>query len=227
MDVVYILGEGSLCDDEEIRYSMRSLERNMLDLRNVYIVGELPEFLAPFEHVPASDGFTEKWKNAYSKIKKAASLEDLSEEFLLMNDDFFMLEPFTGAEFPFYALKNSNGGTDGMHSFHIHCPIRIKKEWYLNLPLDINSKGRHSPRTFYGNFYKAPPTFCEDFILRAAPGCKDFDIQAKNKPCISVGDDAMLYAPFRQWLEKQFDIPSQYEKVSLHTKDFAQSDILA
>lgn len=216
MDVVYILGTGSLANNEEIRYSIRSLCENMLDLRNIYIVGEDPGFLKDFTHIPARDIFKVKWQNGYSKIRLAAGLPELSDEFLLMNDDFFMLDYFNGADWPFYALKDSNGGPDGIHSFHIHCPIRLKKEWYLLMPLDIEAKGQHSPRTFYANFYKAPPVFCTDFILRAGEGCRDFDEQVKDRPCFSIGDHAMLYPPFFSWLKNRYPEPSRFERSLLH-----------
>ena len=211
MDAVYILGNGSLVNNEEIRFSIRSLEENMLDLRNIYIIGDDPKFLKDFKHISALDSFTERWKNSFHKIILACSIPEISEEFLLMNDDFFMLEPFQGADFPFYALKGSNGGNDGMHSFHIHAPLRINKEWFLKMPFDINSKGHRSPRTFYCNFYKAPPKFCDDFVVRAGEGCKDFDLQIKNKPLFSIGDTAMIWEPFTVWLMYLFPHPSRFE----------------
>lgn len=211
MDLVYILGSGSLSNNEEIRYSIRSAEQNILDLRNIYIIGEDPKFLKDIIHVPAHDSSIYKYINAYHKIKLACSIPELSDEFLLMNDDFFILEPTLGAEFPFYALKNSNGGACGMNSFHIHCPIRIKKEWYLKMPIDLSFKSCKSPRTFYCNFYKAPPKFCNDFIVRAGVGCKNFNEQIKNLPCFSISDNSMLYPPFKNWLETLYPVPSRFE----------------
>jgi hypothetical protein len=157
----------------------------------------------------------------------AASVGELSEEFLLMNDDFFMLEPFNGAEFPFYALKGSNGGVDGQLSFHIHAPVRFKKEWYLSLPLDLNAKGRHSIRTFYANFYKAPPTFCDDFVLRTGEGMPEIASQIKKWPCFSISDSSMQDKKFMLWLKKRYGEPSRFETALLHTKDFTQSGVLA
>jgi hypothetical protein len=211
MDVVYILGSGSLVKNEEIRFSIRSLEENMLDLQNIYIIGEDPEILSGVKIIPASDSSPDKWKNAYHKIILACTIPEISEEFLLMNDDFFMIEPFSGAEFPFYALEGSSGGTEGLNSFHVHCPLRIKKEWYRKMPFDPTSKGHHSPRTFYCNFYKAPPTFCDDFILRAGEGCKDFDLQIKGKPLFSISDTAMIWEPFVVWLMYKFPHRSRFE----------------
>lgn len=213
MDAVYILGSGSLSNDDEIRYSIRSLELNMLDLRNIYVIGEKPEFLQKIIHIPATDGSKYNHENAYKKICLACKIPELSDEFLLMNDDFFMSEPFTGADFPFFALKNSNGGPCGKNSFHMHCPIRLKKEWYLKMPIDPLFKSCKSPRTFYANFYQAPPTFCDDFILRAGKGCKDFDEQIKGRTFFSIGDQSMLYPPFKIWLDKLFPVPSTFENL--------------
>lgn len=213
MDVVYILGSGSLAEDEEIRYSVRSLCKNMLDLRNVYVVGDKPVPLPGVHHIEMRDATKEKHVNAYHKVMRACAEPDISDEFLLMNDDFFMLDSFMGAEFPFYALKGSNGGSCGPHSYHVHCPMRLKKEMYTLMPFDPISKACRSPRTFYANFYGAPPTFVEDFILRAAKDCRPFDEQVKGRLSFSIGDSAMLYAPFREWLTALFPMPSQFETV--------------
>ena len=211
MDVVYILGSGSLAQNKEIVYSLRSLETNMQDLRNVYVVGEAVPALPGVIHIPAKDLTDKKWKNAFYKIKKACAIPDLSEEFLLMNDDFFMLEPFSGADWPYYALKGSNGGTDGQNSFHIHCPVKLNKEWYSKMPFPHEANGHRSPRTFYCNFHRVPPLFCTDFILRAGPEARDYDLQIKNWPCFSMGDVAMLDSKFNIWLSALYPAPSRFE----------------
>jgi len=211
MDAVYILGNGSLANNDEIRISLRSLEKYMLDLGNVYIIGELPDFAKNVIHLPSKDYSVDKWKNAYNKVKNACQIDDLSDEFLLMNDDFFMLEPFTGADWPFYSLRNSNGGSCGANSFHIHCPIRIKKDWFLNMPFSIDQKACRSPRSFYANFYRAPVKQCDDFILRVGVGMRDPELQIIKWPSFSISDSAMLYKPFVQWLFEKYPLPSKFE----------------
>ena len=212
MDAVYILGTGSLANNEELRYSVRALSEYMTDLRDVYIVGEDPGFLPGVVHIPSSDYSPDKWRNAYNKIVRACAIPDLSEEFLLMNDDFFMLAPFEGATLPFYALQGSNGGTCGPHSFHVHCPIRISKELYPKMPFSLEQKACRSPRSFYGNFYRVPPKFGSDYILRVGPVMRPIEEQINKWPFFSVGDSAMLNKPFRDWLALRFPVPSRYEK---------------
>lgn len=215
MDVVYILGSGSVADNKEILYSVRSLALNMLDIGKVFVVGEKPPDLPGVIHIPASDYTKIKWKNAYYKTLKACRDERISEEFLLMNDDFFMLKPFMGSDWPFYSLLGSNGGNCGALSFAIHCPIRIKKDWYLNMPFPIDSKGHLSPRTFYANFYKAPQKYCRDFILRANKFAPVFQEQVKDWPCFSLSNESFLDPQFLLWLDSLFPDPSPFESKSL------------
>lgn len=211
MDIVYILGTGSLVNDEEIKISLRAIDENMLDLRDVYIIGEKPDFLTNIIHIDSEDYSKDKWKNAYHKVKKACEIYDISDEFLLMNDDFFMLDLFSGADWPFYALKGSNGGACGSNSFQVHCPIRIKKDWFLQMPYSVDQKACRSPRSFYCNFYRAPAKFCDDFILRVGSGMRDPDEQIKEWPSFSISNSAMLHKPFVSWLHSKFPNPSKYE----------------
>jgi len=211
MDAVYILGTGSLADNKEILYSVRSLQENMLDLENVYVVGEQPDRMPGLIHIAASDLTEQAWKNVYSKICKACATPEVSADFLLMNDDFFMLAPFTGADWPFYSLKGSNGGACGPHSYHVHAPMKLNKEMFLKMPFAADGKVCKSPRTFYANFYGAPPKTCDDFIVPDDDGGVPFATRVAKLPCFSVSDGAMQNDHFVQYLEKRFSRPSGLE----------------
>lgn len=211
MDAVYILGTGSLVGDLEILYSVRSLATHMIDLRDVYVVGEKPSDLPGAIHVPAADTSKSKWENAYNKTLEACAIPELSDDFLLMNDDFFILEPFEGAEWPFYSLKNANGGPAGPLSFQVHCPIRLNKDWYSRMPSLVGMPKQFSPRSFYANFYKAPPTMTSDFILRTGEGVPLFDEQTIGWPCFSVSNSAFLSSDFNRWLFALYPNPSRFE----------------
>lgn len=211
MDVVYILGKGSEANNQEIVYSLRSLCINMLDLRNVYVVGDCPDFLTDIRHIACEDSHDKKWKNALEKTRIAATTDGITDEFLLMNDDFFALEPFMGAELPFYAVKNGNGGCNGRNDFQVHLPIRLNKEWYEKMPLSLEMKGDWSPRSFYCNFYGAPPTYIDDPIVRVGNNLPDFDTQIKNKGFFSISNSAMHSAEFMLWLHDLYPDPCKFE----------------
>lgn len=205
MDAVYILGGGSLAEDEEILYSARSLCENMMDLRNVYVIGEYPKHLPLAAHYQEPDRHKERWKNTFDKVIRACNIDDISDEFLLMNDDFFMLEPFNGADFPFYAVKGSNGGPCGANSFGIHAPIRISKEMFSKMPFTTGQNACKSWRSFYANFYGAPPKFVQDCIIRTGHNVASFDQQTAGQPFFSISDAAMLDLEFSDWLRARFN----------------------
>jgi hypothetical protein len=213
MDAVYILGKGSLANNLELVYSIRSLLSNVLDIDNVYVVGEKPQGLPGVIHIEASDLHTRPWRNVYYKTLLACDIDELSDEFFFMNDDFFITSPLLATEFPFYCLKNSNGGNCGVHSFHVHCPIVYKKQWYKKMPLPLNDKGNLSPRTFYGNFYRARPVAISDLIIRDSATDVEFDSQIIGKDFFSIGNELMLNPVFLKWLDSLFPKPSRLESV--------------
>lgn len=204
MDAVYILGSGSLANDEEILYSVRSLCENMEDLRNVYVIGNNPKHLPLVQHYQFEDSAPEGWKNVYHKVLKACSIEELSDEFLLMNDDFFLRAPFKAESYPFYTVKGANGGPCGQHSFQIHAPMRISKEHFPKMPFDVNQNACKSFRSFYGNFYGAPAKPVDDSVVRAGENVPSFDNQVAGMPFFSCSNTTFIHPDFNDWIKTKY-----------------------
>lgn len=94
MDVVYFVKPGD--DNEELRYSLRSL-RNVQHA-NVWIVGYKPRWVQnvlhlPYEHDAAPDVRHPKWHHTWNMLRAACEHPDISEDFILFNDDFFVMQP--------------------------------------------------------------------------------------------------------------------------------------
>jgi len=100
IDIVYVLGHGSLWNNNEIRYSLRSIQKHLINYRNVYIVGEKPSFLKDVVHIQHPD--ETKWKetNIFKKVVRAAEESSLSDNFLFFNDDHFLVSDFDALSFP-------------------------------------------------------------------------------------------------------------------------------
>lgn len=211
MDVVYVLGNGSIANNEELRYSIRSIYKNMIDLRNIYIIGEKVDFLKDVIFVECKDTEERGWKNVYKKTLLACNIPELSEEFLFMNDDFFVLEPFDGSCWPYYSLRGADGGNCGSKSFQVHCPIKYNKEYFKALPIDLNTKGNISIRSFYGNFCRVPAIPVTDSIIRTGDDFPEYDVQTIGRDFFSISDSDMLNEKFVQWLKEQYKNPSKYE----------------
>lgn len=76
----------------ELRYSLRSLEKNVADVGDVYLVGALPKWAVNVKHIPCRPGKS-KWHNIPLAIRRVCD-EPLSSTFVYMNDDIMVLKPF-------------------------------------------------------------------------------------------------------------------------------------
>ena len=215
MDVLYYIGSGSHHNNDELRYSLRSLQAHCKDVDKVFVVGNKPPFLKNVEYIWVEDKF-EWWQNAFEKTK-AAVKAGISDEFLLLNDDFFMLKNFTAARYPFYhkgdiglIAKNKyqeviintrhvleNLGAPVKH-YGVHCPIRIEGQKYLSLEKYFNTPV--SARCLYGNL------FCKGTEVKDNKGVK---IKNSRQKCFSSADWAGEEV-FEE-LKKMFPKPSCWE----------------
>jgi hypothetical protein len=87
MDVVYICRPG---DNEELRYSIRSVVEN-LPHSNIWVVGSKPDWYSGrFINVPYFNDSS--INNAKINLYMISDASEISEEYILMNDDFFIME---------------------------------------------------------------------------------------------------------------------------------------
>lgn len=109
IDAIYPLGTGSKLHNEEIRYSIRSLMANAQNLGKIYIIGEKPKFLEFGErliHIPYKE-IHGPYRNTWEKLRVAAEDDRISEKFVWMNDDFYIVKKFDASNIPYY----TRGGT--------------------------------------------------------------------------------------------------------------------
>ena len=90
MDVVYICAAEE--PNEELRYSLRSL-RN-LPHRHVWVVGYRPRWVVQAGYVPTRQA-GRKHSNTWRNWLAMADCGQISDRFVLFNDDFFVRSPIT------------------------------------------------------------------------------------------------------------------------------------
>lgn len=218
MDALYYIGGGSLRHNIELRLSLRALEANGKNIDRVFVVGNKPEFLSSkVNYIWVEDKF-QWWRNAFEKTKAAINA-GISEEFLLMNDDFFMLEEFNALTYPYYYRGDlpETGGRDytdvlantrkileregkGIKHFGVHCPMRINAKQYLELEKYKNEP--FSARCLYGNLFVKG--------ARKVNDCKGDLIKPNATKCYSSREwmtDEVIKA-----LKEKFNKPSKWEK---------------
>jgi hypothetical protein len=233
LDVVYILrNSGSRWMNNEIKYSIRSIEKN-LDFRNIWIVGKLPKFIDEkiVGNIMAEDPFNNKLLNAIHKISLACRNEDVSEDFILMNDDFFFLQK---EEIKFYrrgTIKSSKRthstkggyyykaicktleflqgmGINNPIDFEIHYPIIINKKKFLQSMEKVKNEGGILFRSVYGNLNKIETEYRKDVKIYT-PG--QFE-KMKKLPMISTDERIATDIVFQKWINSKFKNESRFEK---------------
>lgn len=90
MDIVYLVKESET--NEELVYSLRTLVNIPHD--KVFLVGGCPKEINKEKiiHIPTRQSHN-KYQNTTNSLEIACRDERISEEFILMNDDFFILKP--------------------------------------------------------------------------------------------------------------------------------------
>ena len=215
MDVLYYIGGGSMRHNIELRFSLRSIEKYGKNIDRVFVVGNKPEFLQNVEYLWVEDKF-EWWRNAFEKTKAAINA-GISEDFLLMNDDFFMTGAFDAAKYPYYYKGEMPDGGNayqkviantkrilkgiGATTYHygVHCPMRMNGKKYLEL--EKYFKEPVSARCLYGNIY------CKG---KKVSDCKGDTFKSNAIKCWSA--KSWLTDENIKQLRAMFPEPSKYEK---------------
>lgn len=228
MDIVYILGTGSKWNNNEIRYSLRSLSN--LPHGKVFVVGELLPWFDNIIHIPASDPFTNKQQNALHKLSITAALRNLSNDFILMNDDFFILRKQSSIK-PYYrrtleeameqhqakgsryfeAIQNTYEMYPNGLDYSLHIPFVFNKTKLRKTIKHL--EGLDKPvllRTVYGNMHKIGGEQMDDVKLCQ----KDWRRQRElpNLPFLSTDDQIVRKARFEKAMKRRFPAPSVYER---------------
>lgn len=144
VDVVYPLSNGSTWQDNELRYSLRSLDKFARNLGRVFVVGRKPAWLTGVVHIPARDNpMVNKDANIINKIRLAIAA-GISERFIFASDDQFLAAPVDLATLPVT---------------HEHASGKDKSRWwdrFYHTQKYLTDRGR--PTLFYETHLFQPHT---------------------------------------------------------------------
>ncbi len=130
IDILYIVGKGcSEWRNNELRYSLRSIEKYGQNVGKVFIAGFVPYWVDTnvVHAVPVKDETDNKHYNILHAIEEAIRTGELSECFLYSSDDHYYTQPVDFAEYPIYWRGKSLPDT-----------LPAKPRWY-----DITLKSTH------------------------------------------------------------------------------------
>jgi len=170
-DIVYFLKDSAYND--ELRYSLRSIEKN-LPHGKVFFYGGRPIGLKPDEHILVNQKPNNKWGNVSDMLYEACKNEEISENFWLMNDDFFVLYEPQADIYSDSTIQDLIGKTISKNrlpskyakhlektiaaleekgyptmNFEVHCPMLINRKAMLEVYETFPEVAGH--RSLYGN----------------------------------------------------------------------------
>ncbi len=229
LDLVYFCRNG---DNEELRYSLRSVAKNM-ECRQVIIVGGKPDGIEPdiFIQVPQDTPNTTKWDRVRANFRKIALDKRITDDFILMNDDFYINKP-TKTLPPSYrfslhehivkiemrygdrptqytmllrqTLRELEENGCPAYSYELHIPAIFNKHKLLEILGAFPNA--HCTRTLYGNYFEIGGEKTED--VKICTPDQPFD---KESQFLSSDDTTWGDTEITKYIKEKFSHPCKFE----------------
>ena len=224
MDCVYICRPG---DNEELRYSIRSVVKN-LPYDNLWLAGYKPSWYTG--NFLAVNNTTTKFENIRLALKAVAENNEISNNFILMNDDFFILKPVESVEMlhggplidkinRYKDLVGTNRYVsilDKTYNFLIKNGIKEPLDYDIHTPMPMNRTNllevinrKHFPRSLYGNIFNVGGKLIKDVKVYPESSLLKNRIN-EDTPYISTQDNS-FESLYNNLLINLFDHPTKYE----------------
>jgi len=218
-------------DNEELRYSIRSVVANVETAGNVWVIGGKPDwYIGNFINVkPVGNAF----ENVRNNLRHVLNTPEISNDFVLMNDDFFILrklnsvsvyhggllinrsqrhEELAGPNYYATFLRKTDDalrkrGIKQPLNYELHVPMEFNKTKLaetIDLPYKI--------RSTYGNIHNVGGEEIQDVKIYSHPRFVGSSSDLENgTPFVSTEDDA--FHKIKNYLEDLFPDPSPYEAI--------------
>ena len=227
-DVVYVLANDIKSD--EIRYSVRSVVKNFPYNRIVFYGGK-PKDIEPDVYVEVKQVGYDRYDKVIYTLEKICADDNLTDNFWLFNDDFFIMQPVDDLSYAFagtieYRINNLdfNHGPTGSY---IRAQKGIKDylvrhgydtlNYALHMPMLINRKlasktleehpNQKMFRSLYGNVNKVGGIQMDDVKIYNSGDEPD-----KNSPLLSTKDSSFRYGLVGEYIRDIFKEPCKYER---------------
>jgi hypothetical protein len=225
VDIVYICRDG---DNEELRYSIRSAVKN-LPHDNLWVVGGKPDWYSgPYIKV-TQDNFY--YANARNNIKTIIRSNKISNPFILMNDDFFVMDKvkslpymysgtlidkiniresyargdmYTGMLVQTYSELYEKSKIKQILDYELHVPMIFEKQ---KLSSVIDSQGLW--RSMYGNTYGVGGELYTDSKIYSTEHLFIKNNTDYNSTYLSTEDNS--FEDKKEWFHQKFPKPSKFE----------------
>ncbi|HAE35275.1 MAG TPA: hypothetical protein DCG22_05750 [Bacteroidetes bacterium] len=227
MDVVIPLGSGSRWQDNELRFCLRAVEKHLKGYDRIYIVGRKPDWIQNIEFIPYVEAHTRE-RNIMEKVRRACK-SGVSDNFLFMNDDHFLIKDVDAHTYPYYyngpiALYGGEYGqslyrtqrelsTRGLPTlnYDIHCPIIYSKRLFLDIMACYSWKKDLVVKSLYANTAGVEGVQMNDCKINRNIGVAVLRQVEQDRHVFSIGDGAIRLA-LKKYFAEKLPHPCRYEK---------------
>lgn len=227
MDYVYICRQG---ENEELRYSIRSVVAHT-SYSNIWLVGYKPDwYRGNFVDLPDE---STKFNNIISCTKAITDIGAISDDFVLMNDDFFflkdvgMIPTYHGGLLrdkidKYIELGSRQYATLLSRTYNnlVRQGIKEPLDYDIHVPMPMNKyklkqsiKEAYFPRSGYGNIHNVGGLHIKDVKVYSDKNnlrSNSYDFKNENLPFVSTEDGSFI-GVYNFLLKDRFKIPSSYE----------------
>ena len=229
IDVVYFVKDTP--DNDELIYSVRSVVENF-PYRKIWFVGGCPKGIRPDGHIRFIQNRGSKYANVRGMIELVSNCQDITEDFWLFNDDFFVMskvaEPKTIVRESLWRTyqrlqdkyKSPTGYAKKLKrtavilkdinkdrlNYDAHVPMMINRDKAKTV-LKIFD-GTVAFRSVYGNYYQIGGVVHPDVKIIDTDERPDPDI---HNVYLSTSDQSFYFGKAGEVIRKTFTEPSKYE----------------
>ena len=229
MDFVYICRDG---DNEELRYSIRSVINSFPEAK-VWVVGGKPNWYVGNYIDVGQIGL--KYNNAINNLNALCDSEEISDDFVLMNDDFFILKQIDNIEYfhggflynKINRFKQLSRGSayikklmvteQTLKDYNVESPL----DYELHVPMVMNKQKLKTIidkdqnclwRSLYGNLFNVGGTETTDVKIYHSNANQSISYKITNDSIYASTDDITFKELWATNLKKSFPHKTIYEK---------------
>lgn len=223
---------------KELLYALRSIEKHLKGFGEVFIVGDRIPSLKGLKYISCRDDNKSMYKerNIFRKIMKACEHPEVTEDFIMFNDDHMLLKDFDIDNLPYYhkgTLEDTMTNNRGDYrkslnhtrklliaedkqttDFDTHFPIIYNKEKFCTFVcknVDWEKPFGYVIKSLYCNFSGIEGEFGGD--------CKIHHKMSYNEIVSKIGDrsffstsDGCLNEDMMRFLNEKYGTKSRYER---------------
>jgi len=228
-DIVYILKND--IDTDEILYSVRSVVKNF-PYDRIWFYGGKPKGLEPDRHVEYKQIGASKWDRSTDTVRQICSNDEITKDFWLFNDDFFIVEKID--DLPPMILGTLGRRVQKIYDKHnmntkysrqlqdtlgvlkrnkydrldyaVHCPILINRDKGLQTIKKFS--GHPMFRSLYGNHHAIGGQVTEDFKVFGLD-----ELPREGVAIVSTTDKSWRDGKVGRYIRDMFNEPCKYERI--------------